>query len=318
MRSTSRMFILVLGVLTTVSIQYCIFHADTTGSGHPSIRNFSDPDDIAPSNYTMPAELLGVCPDFEKAPRCCDLGTMQVLQNKLKQIDGVFGDSGVGCSICAANLKRFWCMYNCAADQDRFIDSKTAAVIDYQVDPYDPTSKTTVATSKINLDIATACGLYESCRSVDFTKALASMKSYQGLFNTLSSQAIPDGVLMNFTYSAEVNNSLAVGINNCSMIFNGPLDQYNYSLGPQGWCNCQHCAYNCTSKIDFSQYITQHGLLGGLQVSVVGRAAIVSGILLVVGLMLRLFTFGKKDGFSEEEGLDRSQSVQSGSYAANN
>lgn len=305
--------IVVLVLCVAGSMQYCLFKSNPDQIW-PDLRNFSNITDITPDNYTMPENLKGTCPDFDYAPRCCDLSTMQTLFVKLKQIDGVFGDSGTGCSICGANVKRFWCMYNCAANQHEFIDPKSAAIIDYIVDPTDPTSNVTITTANITLDIPTVCSIYESCKSVDFTKALASMKSYQGLFNTFASQAIPDGMLMNFSYTAN-GKGLISAVNNCSMIFNSTKDQYGYYLGPQGWCNCQHCAYNCSSKIDFSQYIEQHGMLDGLKTSILGRAALVAGILLAIGLFLRFFGPGKSKSESTEGEIDeRSHSVQAGGY----
>ena len=91
---------------------------------------------------------------------------------------------------------------------------------------------------------------------------------------------------MNFTYATN-STALRMPINNCSMIFNSTKDQYGYIFPSHGWCNCQHCASNCSIKPDFSQYIEQRGLLSGLQSSVLVRAAVVAMIMVVIGVSLR-------------------------------
>ena len=168
--------------------QACIFRG--SGGDLPLIRNQSDPADILPAKWDVPDNLRDTCPDYNDVENCCDLASIQLLNVKLGLIDGTFGPEQIGCAICATNLKRFWCKYNCDANQADFIIPNSSMVINYQQDPTDPTSIVQVVTSNITLDIATTCDLYESCKNVDFVKALASMSSYQGLFNTFSSQAI--------------------------------------------------------------------------------------------------------------------------------
>ena len=46
--------------------------------------------------------------------------------DNFKKIDTVFGSSSSGgsggCDLCAINLKRFWCTYACAHNQEDWVD----------------------------------------------------------------------------------------------------------------------------------------------------------------------------------------------------
>lgn len=285
---------LLLVCLLERTIQFCIFGGNNCTAGDPgcipTILDINNATETAPVNWTFPEEFKDVCPDFDGKPNCCNYGTMANLKSNLFLVDLTFGNNQSGCSICAANIKRFWCMYNCAPYQSDFIIPGSSYAFNYTVDPTDPDTTRLVVTSNITLDIRTTCDIFESCKNVDFTKALGSMSTYQGLFNTFASQAVTQGnVLMNFTY---ITNSTAMvsAVNNCSMIFDGGYDQYGYTLfGNQGWCNCQHCASNCTAVIDYSQYIKQHGVLDGINTTAILKAGLLGGLLLVIGLVIRVF-----------------------------
>ena len=286
------------------SVQYCIFRGSECEAGSegciPGIRNISDPEDIKPTITDLPDDLKGVCPDYDGTENCCDRNTMRDLKTNLIKVDITFGNPNSGCSLCAANIKRFWCKYNCDPNQSDFIIPGSSFAMNYTRNPEDPSSVLQIVTSNITLDIKTTCGIFQSCQNVDFTKALGSMNTYQGLFNTFSSQAVSTGnVLMNFTY---VSNSTAmtVPVNNCSMIFGNGTDQYNYTLYGQGWCNCQHCAQNCTPRSDWDLYIKQNSIVEGLTMRNVITAGIVAAVLTILGLSLRVISQKNK---KEEEGV---------------
>jgi len=266
----------------------------------PTINDLNNATQITPVAWNFPPELQGICPDFDGQPNCCNYYTMTSLKHNLFLVDLTFGNPTSGCSICAMNLKRFWCQYNCSPRQSDFIIPGSSYAFNYTVDPTNPDTTRLVVSSNITLDIATTCGIFESCKNVDFTKALGSMSTYQGLFNTLSSQAVTQGnVLMNFTYASN-STALVSGVNNCTYSFNGTTDNYNYTLPLAGsggipYCNCQHCAQNCTNSINFDQYIKQHGVLDGFHSENVVKAGIAGGVILFIGVALRAFVLNRED-----------------------
>lgn len=286
--------------------QKCILRSNCTADDDPNcmpyITNYTDPVDSAPEKWDFPEDLLGYCPDYENVENCCNVKTMNIVKSKFASLDPTFGHPMVGCSICAANLKRFFCKYNCDPNQETFIVPGSSQYVDYQQSP-DPTDLIRVVKSDINVNIATSCSIFESCKSVDFAKALGSMNSYQGFFNTLSSQGITLGnVIMNFSYVAEETSGLKVPVNNCSMIFPTDVDQYNYTLyGNQSWCNCQHCAYNCTNEVDFSMYIKHHGVLDGMNYDTIKKAALVAAVIFLLGLLLRFTIFSSSSSSKDDD-----------------
>lgn len=298
--------LVVLCCWFAASTQKCLLRANCTTDEDPAcmpyITDYNDPVDSAPAKWDFPDDLKGICPDYENRENCCNDKTMGIVKSKFFALDLTFGSPAVGCSICAANLKRFWCKYNCDPDQDTFIVPGSSVYMDYQKSP-DPTDIIRVVKSDITLNIATTCSIYESCKSVDFAKALGSMSNYQGFFNTMASQGITIGnVIMNFSYVNSEKTGLASPVNNCSMVFKTNFDQYNYSLyGNQPWCNCQHCSYNCTERVDFSLYIKQHGVLDGMNYDTIKKTGLVALVVLLLGLLLRFTLFNSSSSKNEEE-----------------
>lgn len=300
-------------ILISGSYQYCLLRSSGCDFNDPNctvkIRNFSDPIDRAPKIHQYNDTIQGTCPDFENVENCCDPNTyMSLYKNFANLLDPAFGNSEQGCSICAANLKRFWCSFNCSPQQSDFMDQNSLNIFNYTVNPNDPFSWRMVLTMNVSLKIESVCPIFDSCKSVNFAKALGSMQSYQGLFNTLGVNSVTQGNIMpNFSYTSDPN-SLAVNVNNCSMVFDGGKDQYNYSLYQgQGWCNCQNCASNC-SAVDFSPYIKSRGLLDGLKVSTLLVAAIVGGLIAIVGICMRyqLVNGSGSDEYQNAEMYDHS------------
>lgn len=188
------------------------------------------------------------------------------------------------------------------------MDENSLNIFNYTVNPNDPFSWRMVLTMNVTLKIESVCPIFDSCKSVNFAKALGSMQSYQGLFNTLGVNSVTQGNIMpNFSYTNDVT-ALAVNVNNCSMVFDGGKDQYNYSLYQgQGWCNCQNCASNC-SAVDFSPYIKSRGLLDGLKLSTLLVAAIVAGLIAAVGICMRcqLMSGGGSEEYQNADIYDHS------------
>lgn len=137
------------------------------------------------------------------------------------------------------------------------------------------------------------------------------MASYVGFFNTLSTQGITQGnVIMNYQYENK-EGALKSDINKCDKVFENGTDQYNYSfMFGQGWCNCQHCAYNCSNeKMDYSMYIKKHGVLDGLDASVVAKAGLVATVLLLFILLVKCTVFSIREKKSDAGSPMRNQQV---------
>lgn len=294
---TSYKLVLVFGIFISSSTQYCLLRSSGCDFSDPlctvKIRNFSDPADVAPKTHEYPQDLLGTCPDYENVANCCDPNTYTSLSRNFKfLLDPTFGNPDGGCAICSANLKRFWCSFNCDPRQSEFMDQNSLNIFNYTVNPEDPDSWRMVLTMNVSVLIQSVCPIFESCKSVDFARSLGSMQSYQGLFNTLGTNSVTQGNIMpNFSYTS-APNAMAVNVNNCSMVFPNGTDQYGYSLyAGQGWCNCQHCSSNCTA-VDFSPYIQSRGLLDGFKLSTIFVAAIIGALIATVGIVIRCNLMG--------------------------
>lgn len=262
----------------------------------PIINDITNPNATAPVLTEYTPNLYGTCPDYENVPNCCNQYTMTALNSNYQILDNTFGSPQVGCSICSANLRRFWCKFNCDPGQDSFITPGSAAYMNYTVDPSDPDDQIEVLTYNVTLNSNSTCALFTSCKDVDFTKALGSMKTYQGLWSVFAQQAITQGnVLMNFSYASEAG--LTTNVNACNMVFNGSVDQYNYTLnGGIGWCSCQHCSSNCSNAIDWSQYIEERTILGGADWQQVGKTALLSLLVIIVGAIIKTVRNNKGKG----------------------
>ena len=77
----------------------------------PYVTDPNNATDIAPEITQYDPQYLGLCPDYENIANCCNNFTMRALQTNFNALDLTFGSPAVGCPICAANLKRFWCRY---------------------------------------------------------------------------------------------------------------------------------------------------------------------------------------------------------------
>lgn len=99
----------ILIILTTTS-QWCVYKSDgcdtdtdphchpiklvTEEEKQPKVTHFDE--------YTL------ACPDWQGKESCCNQETMNNLYDKFTLIDAQLGNPSNGCSICAANMKRFW------------------------------------------------------------------------------------------------------------------------------------------------------------------------------------------------------------------
>lgn len=315
---TSLRLLAAIFCLIGISKQYCVLRSNCSGSGmddcYPFIVNQSNPDEYQPVKWDFPEDLKNVCPEYDGKENCCNENTMTITKNNFVALDLQFGQAAAGCSICAANMRRFYCKYNCDPNQHEFLLPNQSAYINVTTNPDEGPKE--VVFSNISLSASTACSLYESCKNVDFVKALGSMQSYTGFFSTLSSQGIDiSRVLMNYLMTPD--GALQSPINNCSMVFPGDKDQYGYYLVERSWCDCQHCAYNCSNTVDFSLYIKPRGVLDGLDFNTIEKAGLIAAIILILGLLLRFTLFSNNNSSSKsDERKDEIEEGRPGYFAA--
>jgi hypothetical protein len=67
-----------------------------------------------PNNKTV------VCEEFLNKQACCTIGQNYLMSKNFKSIDTIFNTIVGGCDICSINIKRFWCYFTCAPNQDEF------------------------------------------------------------------------------------------------------------------------------------------------------------------------------------------------------
>lgn len=152
--------VLILAILPRFSLQFCVLRSNCTSDNStciPVILNYTDPNATAPEKWDVPEDLRGVCPDYQDVPNCCNINTMQILQSKRVSLDLAFGNPSTGCSICANNMKRFYCKYSCDPNQHLFITPGKSKYMNYTPGPGPDQDPIKVVASNISVDAAGAC-----------------------------------------------------------------------------------------------------------------------------------------------------------------
>jgi len=128
---------------------------------------------------------------------CCNKNNMIDMEVKYNLLDQALGTPGIGCSICAANLKRFYCHFNCDPNQDQWASN---AFIDNEHPNY-PTIDTSILVVDAKINYELTCKIFNTCSAINFVSALGASASPQGFFNLQASQGVSQGnLLMNFKY----------------------------------------------------------------------------------------------------------------------
>ncbi|EGR31360.1 hypothetical protein IMG5_112050 [Ichthyophthirius multifiliis] len=78
------------------------------------------------------------------------------------KIDATFGNIGNGCDNCAANIKRFWCIYTCSPNQSDFVRTHGRKNV---TDPTDTSGNSQLEVQDVSIivDSQTICDLWQSC-----------------------------------------------------------------------------------------------------------------------------------------------------------
>jgi len=196
------------------------------------------------------------------------------MSTKFVLLDQALGANSIGCSICAANLKRFYCHFNCDPDQDKWQENPTILPIDKHPDY--PTVLNPILSIDANVDYPNLCEIYQSCSAINFVSSLGASASTQGFFNLQSSQGVAQGnLLINFKYLYEPSPTwkpFTIPVNKCDADFSntctdkakttGCVDPQGYSLFQSGTCPCLTCQKAC-KPFDYSNYLEERTLASG-------------------------------------------------------
>eukprot|EP00919_Chromeraceae_sp_WS-2016_P031300 GHVR01074055.1.p1 GENE.GHVR01074055.1~~GHVR01074055.1.p1 ORF type:complete len:148 (+),score=10.25 GHVR01074055.1:588-1031(+) len=121
---------------------------------------------------------------------CCDGGNDAAQFTSYREIDGIFGEQGNGCDICAINLKRFWCEYACSPRQTEFMNISDGFVP--VPDPSGSGKLIMVQKVKLTVEAQTACDMYDSCKRVPFVSSVSAMSSPASFLNFQGHNAVDD------------------------------------------------------------------------------------------------------------------------------
>lgn len=108
---------MVVGIFIVLSISKLGISDCAFGSSpaHFPPRKYANP--IPPKVYPG---VNDPCPYYTGKPVCCDELTQSQLKDDFTRIDFVFGND---CPICAVNMKRLWCEFDCNPLQSDFIET---------------------------------------------------------------------------------------------------------------------------------------------------------------------------------------------------
>lgn len=240
--------ILVVLLIVSYSSQKCKF-TQTCSVGANEEKCWPTPV-VAPNDEAKINEnpiLAQLCPDLVGKPVCCSDFQLTDLLNKFGLLDQALGSSGTGCSICASNLKRFYCHFACDQTQASWV---TRAEVIPEYKPSD--IKHPILDIDMHVDYKMVCNIFGSCSSVNFISALGASSSTQGFFNLQSSQGVTEGnVMIRFQYDYTPNPAIKtfeIPVYGCDSDFTAScsgknkgkpcVDGAGYTLFQAGKCDC--------------------------------------------------------------------------------
>jgi hypothetical protein len=271
---------------------------DTQGSGNlsctaPEPAVFANVSGTRLYEWNSSNNAAPACPEFIGQQVCCNVwqDTQEYVNFILLQ--GSFGHQNGGCDVCAANLRRFWCYFTCAANQAQFLQ------IGEMVNVIQPSTGMSYYARAVNMTINAdmACELFTSCSKTQFITLLSQTSTSQGFLTFLGQNGVSTGqvwITMNLNYDP---NALNFEIDSCSANFSNGTNQWNYPVNQT--CNCNTCSAMCAS-----QTVVQVGqLTDGFSLTIVGVAyALGVGIVVITEAYRRLKKYRKTNNSGVQPG----------------
>lgn len=237
-----------------------------------------------------------LCPDLYDTDVCCSDYAIADQKSKFILLDEALGAAGTGCSICAANLKRFYCHFSCDPNQDKW--ATKVSVVDH--DDKFPSINHSLGKVDAHVDYKLVCNIFESCQDINFVSALGASASPQGFFNLQASQGVTQGnLIINWIYDYSPVPALqpyTFPVNGCDSDFSATCTDIEGCTDPQGYalstgtCACLNCQKACKAT-DYSQYLGERTMTTGINWK---RIFITLLIVIVQVILSGLYTYFKK------------------------
>lgn len=295
-------YIIVVLFLTSTAFQKgCTFSQDCSINDHPNDcwPKPTDSSNNQPKKPTNP-KMETLCPDLYDQDVCCTDFAIYDQDKKFILLDEALGAAGTGCSICAANLKRFYCHFSCDPNQDSW--AKNYTVVDHD-DRY-KSMHHSLGKVDAHVDYKLLCNIFESCQDINFVSALGASASAQGFFNLQASQGVAQGnLIINWIYEYEPKPPIqpyTVPVNGCSSDFSATCtdeektkeckDPQGYALNQSGTCACLNCQKACKAT-NYSTYLQERTMTTGILWK---KVFITLGIVVVQVILSSLYTYFKR------------------------
>lgn len=227
-------FVEIFIVLSFINCR-CAMTQEEEGIPRPTTEDEKEPIYIHSGEFNY-------CKDFEGKESCCNDYQLKQLKNNFDALEGIFGGDG-GCDVCVVNLKRFWCYFTCAPNQEEFL--KLGNLTNYTID----------GEVKLLRDITfyikddTNCQLFQSCKKTKFVAQVPSMGNAIGFTNFQGINAYTKCPVY-VTMEIDDQRGLNYSIDNCSIEVpsNGNISGYLNNSA----CSCNSCEYKCNFEVDTS------------------------------------------------------------------
>ncbi len=195
-------------------------------SGPPSLSTTPTPSTLV---HTSPALQFAATSSSRSASVSAVPRPNVGVVSDFKSIDLVFG---IDCSICALNLKKLWCEFNCSPRQSEFL--KPLNLIKMKVGK----KILDVLEADLHVSLNTTCNLYKSCSKIPEVTMMSS--SAMGFLQFQGNNAVENGqMLINMVFHDEERGGfkpLSYNVHGCGeKVENGTVE---------GFKNVSTCACN--------------------------------------------------------------------------
>ncbi|CAD8125014.1 unnamed protein product [Paramecium sonneborni] len=243
----------MLWIITLIHITYGIPCAYTLDDNKKPIPTDKEP---------WINQKMSACSFYQNTPVCCTESQDDGVGNDFISLDATFGSDGDGCDICAANMKRFWCVYSCDPRQGEFLKITGRANV---TDPRNPNRTIDVQTVTLRIHPQVACDVYSSCKRTNFASQVSAMQTPGGFFTFQAEQGVSSSLQLIAIEFSESNSLIMPDMDNCNQTFQQAADgktydPYNFEIKKP--CGCNTCEDSCDSEKNLYQ---QPGVFYGFE-----------------------------------------------------